>query len=99
MPENLSAPEHRDDDEHPEVISRNARYGLLLFIPYTLIYAAFVALSAFAPKVIAMPVLGGVNLSVVYGVGLIVLAFVLAMIYTWLCARARRSNGNNGGRE
>ena len=80
-------------DDHPETVTRNARYGIILFTIYTLIYAAFVGISAFAPQVMAKPVLGGVNLAVVYGFGLIVLAFAMALVYMFLCAR-----GDDGSR-
>jgi uncharacterized membrane protein (DUF485 family) len=82
-------------DDHPEVISRNARYGIVLFLTYSLIYASFVALSAFAPTVMAKPVLGGVNLAVACGFGLIILAFVLALLYMYLCG-VRRGAGGQG---
>ena len=71
----------------------NARLGIVLFILYLLIYAGFVALSAFAPSVMAKPVLGGVNLAVVYGFALIGLAFVLAIIYAMLCRREPTEGG------
>ncbi len=86
-------PEHR---EHPELITRNARYGLLLFAIYLPIYAAFVVLGAFAPGLMAKPVLAGVNLAIVSGFGLIVLAMLLAIIYMLVCGRAHDSDRNGG---
>ena len=65
--------------------SYNARLGLTLFFLYLVIYATFVALSAFRNDLMATPVLGGVNLAVVYGFGLIFTAFVLAVLYMVLC--------------
>jgi uncharacterized membrane protein (DUF485 family) len=65
--------------------SYNARLGLVLFALYLLIYATFVGLSAFRNDLMATPVLGGVNLAVVYGFGLIFAAFVLAVVYMVLC--------------
>lgn len=76
------------DAGHPH-LARNARYGLWLFTVYVLLYAGFMALSAFRPQAMRTPVrlFGGVNLAVVYGFGLIVMAFVLAIIYMALCRR------------
>jgi uncharacterized membrane protein (DUF485 family) len=74
--------------EQPHHIARNARYGLVLFVIYVLFYAAFVWLSAFRPAVMARPFVGGVNLAVCYGFGLIIAAFVLAIIYMLLCRDA-----------
>jgi uncharacterized membrane protein (DUF485 family) len=82
-------PQEQHHDDHPDVITRNARYGLILFFIYLIIYGTFVALSAFAPSLMAKPVIGGVNLAVVYGLGLIGLAFVLALIYMALCRTDR----------
>ena len=65
--------------------SYNSRLGLVLFALYLIIYSTFVALSAFRNDLMARPVLGGVNLAVVYGLGLIFAAFILAVIYMLLC--------------
>ena len=83
-------------DLHPAA-RYNARLGIVLFIVYLLIYAGFVALSAFAPSVMAKPVVGGVNLAIVYGFGLIVGAFVLAIVYMAMCRRDPSEDGSEGG--
>jgi uncharacterized membrane protein (DUF485 family) len=74
----------------PEIVNaaeaaRNSRYGLVLFAVYTLFYGAFMGLNAFAPQVMEIIVFAGVNLAVVYGLGLIAAAFLLALVYAWLC--------------
>ena len=89
-------------------ISRHARYGLILFVIYVLFYAAFVYLSAFQLDVMKKEI-GGVTLAVLYGFGLIVAAFVLALVYMLLCrstgagdagdASGARDAGDAGGRE
>jgi uncharacterized membrane protein (DUF485 family) len=58
--------------------------GLKLFLIYFVAYAAFVALNAFWPDVMKKPAIAGVNLAIVYGFGLIVGAFVLALLYAVL---------------
>lgn len=68
----------------PATAARNARYGLILFTLYFVFYAVFVGLNAFQPDTMSIN-LGGVNLAVVYGMGLIAAALVLALIYCWLC--------------
>ncbi len=67
------------------MISRNVRYGLILFSIYLVVYGGFVLLSAFAPRSMAASPLGGVNLAILYGMGLIFGAFLLAVIYMYLC--------------
>jgi hypothetical protein len=81
-------PEHHED--HPETISRVARRGLFLFAIYFALFMGFVLLSVFSPDAMkreTIPLfgrelsLGGPNLAVVYGIGLIFAAIVLALIY------------------
>ncbi|MEA2735861.1 MAG: hypothetical protein QOE14_2312 [Humisphaera sp.] len=74
----MSDPSPRQDSRH--TIARNARYGLWLFFVYVIFYAGFVAISAFKFDALRADV-GGVNLAVAYGMGLILLAFLLALVY------------------
>ena len=73
------------DPDAPRGWSHNARLGLALFVVYLLLYGGFVGLATFAPNAMGKPALAGVNLSVVYGFGLIVAALVLALVYMLLC--------------
>lgn len=82
-PHDLYEAEHAD--------RKHARLGLILFFVYLLVYAAFVAVCAFSLKSMQTPILG-LNLAVVWGFALIGFAFVLALIYMFLCRRA-----NGGG--
>jgi len=77
-------PPRTHDDHHPETVSRNARVGLWLFGVYLLLYAGFMALNAFFPHRMAEAPFGGINLAVLYGLLLIVAAFVLALVYVFL---------------
>jgi uncharacterized membrane protein (DUF485 family) len=63
---------------------RNTRFGLVLFGVYLVMYVGFMGLAAFAPGLMARPVLAGINLAVCYGMALIFSAFILAMIYAVL---------------
>lgn len=84
------------DDETEEISARNARNGMILFLMYLIVYSVYVFLNAFKPTVmVAVPLLG-VNLAVLYGVGLIVLALVLALVYAWLCRSTRNGPVRNG---
>jgi uncharacterized membrane protein (DUF485 family) len=87
------APAEREDSA---IAARNARLGLWLFGLYFVIYSAFVGWNAFAPQVMATDV-GGVNLAVVFGMGLIVTALLLALVYCWLC-RDRGARSEEVGR-
>lgn len=71
------------DSETPAAPS-NARLGLVLFAIYASLYGAFLVLSAFWPDSMDWLVLPGINLAIAAGLGLIVLAFVMALLYAWL---------------
>lgn len=64
------------------------RIGLLLFAIYGLTYVGFVLINTFDPQVMGQIVLAGLNLAVVYGFGLIILAIVMGLIYNVICSRA-----------
>lgn len=63
----------------------NTRLGLILFFVYLLFYAGFVLISAFAPELMERVVWAGLNLAVVYGFALIVVAFAMALVFGFLC--------------
>ena len=83
-------------DDHPDTSARNARSGLALFFVYLLFYGAFMGLAAFAPDVMARPAVAGVNVAIVYGLGLIGGALVVAAIYMWFCGRNTRLTAEEG---
>ena len=97
-PARHDAPNDRPhDDHHPETVSRNARVGLWLFAAYLLLYGGFMALNAFFPQKMAAAPFGGVNLAVLYGLLLILSAFVLALVYVFL-VRRRAADAEPGAR-
>jgi len=63
----------------------NARLGMVLFIIYLAFYGAFVVINAAWPEWMDAIAWAGLNVAVVYGLGLIVGAFVLAVVYALLC--------------
>ena len=64
---------------------RPPRIGIWLFFIYVVLYAGFMVLNAFAPQRMAQAPFGGINLAILYGLGLIVAAVVLALLYVILC--------------
>ncbi len=87
--------ESSQHEDHPDVVSRNARYGLVLFAVYVALYGGFIYMAAFRQAAMSEPIWGGVNLAIVYGFALIAAAFVLAMIYMFLCRGATSEESNN----
>ena len=72
---------------------RNERVGFILFGIYLLLYGGFVFLSAFAPEAMEWMPITGVNLAILYGFGLIIAAFVMALLYGVLCAKTQGDAG------
>ncbi|MBA3312405.1 MAG: DUF485 domain-containing protein [Planctomycetaceae bacterium] len=92
-------PNTTDETESTETIGRNVRYGLVLFAVYLLLYGAFVVTNAFAPEVMERTPIAGVNVAILSGFALIVVAFVLALVYGWLCRNdAPAPEKREGGR-
>lgn len=61
--------------------------GVKLFAAYCVVYALFVFLNVFSNDTMAVQLFLGLNVAVVFGLGLILLALVLALIYNVLCCR------------
>jgi uncharacterized membrane protein (DUF485 family) len=64
-----------------------SRLGVQMFAFYTVFYAGFVAINLLSPLTMATIVVAGLNLATVYGMALIVLALVQALIYNRKCHR------------
>ncbi len=72
-------------------VSYKTRLGVWMFIPYALFYAGFVAINMFKAELMERVVFLGLNLAVVYGFALIVVALVLALVYNQMCAVRERA--------
>ena len=77
----LPPPEARD----PAVERYNARLGLVLFAVYLAGYGAYVLVNTFRPALMDEVPFLGINLAVSTGLGLILGAMVLAVVYAVLC--------------
>jgi uncharacterized membrane protein (DUF485 family) len=60
---------------------RQARIGLVLLAIFSLAYAGFIGLSAFAYQWFSETRWAGIPLTVLYGVALVVASLLIAMIY------------------
>jgi uncharacterized membrane protein (DUF485 family) len=72
---------------HDAHVSPNAGLGMGMFVVYLLLYLGFMGIAAFNYELFAIPVhsVGGLNVAILYGMGLIVAALILALIYMLLC--------------
>jgi hypothetical protein len=64
-----------------------ARLGIRMFAVYAIFYAGFVAINLLSPLTMATVVIAGLNLATVYGMALIFLAVIQALIYHAMCRR------------
>ena len=62
-------------------MNSSARLGLILFGIYLLTYIVFVLMNALVPEMMEQTPLAGINVAILFGVGLILLAFVLSLFY------------------
>lgn len=84
-----------EEDRASEVKSR---FGIKLFIIYAVIYFGFVLLNTLAPRIMSVKVIFGLNLAVVYGFGLILIAIILGLVYNAVCThRENELNAEKGG--
>lgn len=63
-----------------------SRLGLFLFWVYVALYGGFMALVLVRPDLLSWRPFGGVNLAIASGIGLILAAFVLAVMYMFVRA-------------
>ncbi len=65
------------------------RIGISMFFVYTLAYIGYVGINAVKPTWMGVT-FGGLNVATLYGIGLIVFAFVLALVYNHFCTAAEK---------
>jgi uncharacterized membrane protein (DUF485 family) len=80
---------HPKEVEDPVLSARNARNGMILFLIYLALYGGFVGLNAFRPDLMELTPAWGLNLAILYGFALIVVAMIMALIYCWMCRGSR----------
>jgi len=61
-----------------------SKIGIWMFAGYTIVYAVFIILNVTNPKLMGIDA-GMLNLAIIYGFGLILLALIMALIYNALC--------------
>ena len=87
----LHGPSEPAGEDH--AIGYKVRVGAWMFLLYAIVYGGFVVINVVSPLAMERTVLLGLNLAVVYGIVLIVFAFVLAAVYARICANRERGPG------
>jgi uncharacterized membrane protein (DUF485 family) len=65
------------------------RLGLIMFAIYTPVYLLFVFICVLSPKSMAIDI-GSLNLAIVFGFFLIILAIIQALIYNQMCSKREK---------
>lgn len=73
-------------NEKDNASSIKTKIGMWMFIIYTLVYAGFIFITVTNPELMGTDI-GNLNLAIVYGLGLIIFAVILAFIYNFLCSK------------
>lgn len=74
--------------EEKEIVTRQkSKLGVRLFFIYLICYAGFVALGVFNYELLSTTVFSGLNLAIVYGIGLILFAVIMGIIYNYYCTK------------
>ena len=63
--------------------------GKWFFFLYALVYAGFILINVFSPGFMGIDV-GGLNIAIIYGFGLIIFAMLLAFAYNHISTRAEQ---------
>lgn len=79
-----------------EAAAYKRRLGLWMLLVYGMLYVIFIVINVVSPATMGVIVIGGLNLAVVYGFALIIIAFILAIVYNWLCTRHEKSFETEG---
>jgi len=75
--------------------AKKTSLGILMFVVYALVYAAFVIVTTIDPHSMEKVLLGQ-NLAVIYGFGLIIFALLLALVYNAISTRAEEQMNGAG---
>lgn len=67
--------------------AKKAKLGVWFFFIYLFFYGGFVAIGVLNYEMLSIKVVAGLNLAVFYGMGLIVFAVLLGILYNFFCSR------------
>lgn len=70
--------------DHEASEQRKSNIGVRMTVLYALVYSGFVILSVFFPSLMGVKAIFGLNLAIAYGLALIIIAIIFAIIYNTL---------------
>ncbi len=69
------------DPNYQKLVSERKSFGWMLAIIILVLYYGYIAIVAFAPSVIAVPVSGNITVGILMGLALILLSILLTGLY------------------
>ncbi len=75
------------DQDTDYASQKKSKLGIKFFFLYLLLYGTFVVIGVLNYELFAMEVFRGINLAIFYGIGLILFAVLLGVLYNYLCTR------------
>jgi len=91
----LHKPAAQNGPDHAQ--GYKSKLGVLMFLIYAVIYAGFVAINIISPLIMEKTIFLGLNLAVIYGFALIIIALILALIYNHACVLKENELNNQDG--
>jgi uncharacterized membrane protein (DUF485 family) len=70
------------------------RIGIYMILLYALVYFGFIGINISNPLLMERIIFSGLNLAVVYGIGLIIFALILALTYNSMCSKKEAELNN-----
>jgi len=74
------------------------KLGVRMFSVYALLYLSFIVINLLKPVLMETIIIAGLNLAVVYGFSLIIIALILALIYSRACGKREAALGAGGSK-
>ncbi len=68
-----------------------SRLGIIMFFIYTPIYFVFIFLCVLNPKLMGTNI-GSLNLAIVYGFAMIIIAIIMALVYNAICSKKEKAD-------
>jgi uncharacterized membrane protein (DUF485 family) len=79
-----------------EAAAYKRRLGLINVAVYGVVYLVFMILNVATPSTMGLIIVGGLNVAVVYGFALIILAFIMAIFYNSACTKHEKKIERGG---
>jgi|SRR5690606_4562586 len=75
------------DTKEDYASKKKAKLGVIFFFIYLFFYGGFVTIGVVNYELMVIDTIMGLNLATLYGIGLIVFAVLLGLLYNFFCSR------------